>query len=118
MMSMAVREHKVSARRSLEWCIPALLGLLLACSSGQNKDPATGAGTGGTLSSGGAGTGGSGTGGQSGSGGSVAAGGTSGGSAGAAGAAGSAGMAGGTPTGNLFVAPNGDDGNPGTIEQP
>ena len=78
-------------------------------------------GAGGSAGAGGGGRGGaSGTGGAAGVGGAGGRGGASsgGGGGGAAGASGGAGTGGAIATGTIFVAPNGDDANPGTMAQP
>src|SRR6185295_989083 len=78
---------------------------------------AGGAGTGSGGRGGAAGNGGAaGTGGAAGRGGTTGSGGTAGG--GAAGSGGGAGTGGAIATGTIFVAPNGDDANPGTMAQP
>jgi hypothetical protein len=83
----------------------------MAASGGTIGTGGTGAGGKGTGGAGGAGTGGKGTGG-SGSGGTT----PTGGSPGTGGVAGTGGSA--VASGAIYVAPNGDDSNPGTMAQP
>ena len=91
-------------------------------SGGRGGSSGNGGSSGGAGSGGGGRGGGAGTAGAAGAGGAAGRGGASGGGGiaggGAAGAGGAAGTGGAVASGTIFVAPNGDDANPGTMAQP